>query len=209
MQDTRNKSDYYSYQDAARLLEISYAHLTRCIEFGVFHPVRLGKGAKKYIPKSEVNVKIGQVLYDFRKPKRNKFVERTKKFAHESAAPAPGNINDMVASEALKTLATAMGNIEEQMKQMEARMDSGENITRAEFNAMWQQAMHASQGLLPLLKEYDLETEEVVMTQEEADQINAGGEMLLINPESMTFIEYKENIRKFGLQADDDEIDNT
>src|SRR6266699_4876911 len=69
MQDTRNKSDYYSYQDAARLLEISYAHLTRCIEFGVFHPVRLGKGAKKYIPKSEVDVKIGQVLYDFRKPR--------------------------------------------------------------------------------------------------------------------------------------------
>ena len=63
------RAGYYTYEETAKLLCISYQHLLRVIGFGVFHPTRLGDGARKYLLKSEVDAKVGEILYSLRRPK--------------------------------------------------------------------------------------------------------------------------------------------
>jgi predicted DNA-binding transcriptional regulator AlpA len=71
MQATIDTSDYYTFEEAAHALGFSLAHVYRAVSYDVFHPVRLGKGARKHLLKSEVDAKIGQPLYSRRKTKQH------------------------------------------------------------------------------------------------------------------------------------------
>ncbi len=209
MQLIQDRSLYYSYKEAAEKLGISYPHLIRIIQLKAFHPVRPFKGNKKYLLRIDVDSRVGRKLYLFKK----------KNVTEEQAAPAldPGNINDIPASEALEIIGKFALVHKQELEQFEAqvlsRIDSGEKVTWAEVDAVlnkikWQ-AYHDSYGLLPLLNEHKVTTGEYVeLTQEEEEEVNQSGDKRFISTDEMTFLEYKESIRKFGLQADE-EIDNT
>ncbi len=75
MQTTNETNEYYTYDEAAEVLGVSYGHLARAIaEFGTFHPVRTGKGARKHLLKSEVDAMVGKQLFTQRKIKEVKRV---------------------------------------------------------------------------------------------------------------------------------------
>jgi hypothetical protein len=75
MQETDEVSNYYTYEEAAEVLDVSYPHLIRAInQFGVFHPVHIEKGARKHLLKSEVDAMVGEQLFTQRKIKKSKQV---------------------------------------------------------------------------------------------------------------------------------------
>ncbi len=211
MESIDQRSAYYTYQEASQLLNISYSHLLKCIMYGAFRPHRPFKGSRKYLLKSEVNAKVGKILYSLRKPKSLKKNE-TPDIDTNSVAPV--NINDMPASEALKIIENAIQfQLDEFEAQIAARIDGGENLTKedikSELKKVSPKIMHDSAGLYALLNEYKITTgEHVELTQEEEEEINQSGDKCFICTDDMTFLEYKEAIRKYGLQVDEG-IDNT
>src|SRR5262249_31335610 len=149
----------------------------------------------------------------------------TKKDFAETAqnciAPDPGDsINDMPASEVLKTVRDNMLKFKTQLEQLEeemgARIDNGEKITKTELataiSRIKQRAYHESYGLLAFLNEYEMEIKAWVY-HGEVNAMNISEETLYINPENITFGEYMRKLRELSRIDDEpysqEEIDNS
>jgi hypothetical protein len=93
---TMTSNEHYTYEEACKVLGVSYSQLTKAVSFETFHPVASGKRSRKYLLKSEVDAMIGKQLFTQRKPRPGKAVSTTFNQDIQVQAVQPITLEDVV-----------------------------------------------------------------------------------------------------------------